>query len=379
MKSETSHNSRSTLFGRIRAFFLKIQLYVNIGVVIALILSYLSRFISPVDFVWLAFLGLGYPFILFVNIVFVIYWLIRRKLFFLISLIAILLGGKNLSNTFTFTVSDYKPKSNAKQIKVLSYNVRLFNLYQWSDDKKAKKKIFAFLKYQQPDIMCFQEFYSKGNDSLSNAMVISRMPNAKYHHIEYGGNNEKKFNFGIATYSSYPIVNKGVLHSKNNRVVSIFSDIKINNDTIRIYNNHLASVHLGYEDYNLIDSFQEKDEHEQMYGVIGIFRKLEKAYTKRAIEAEIIAENINNSPYKVIVCGDFNDPPVSYSYRKIRGKLTDAFLESGNGFENTYVSKLFPFRIDYILHSKSLKSYKFQTSGIDYSDHFPIMCIFEIN
>jgi endonuclease/exonuclease/phosphatase family metal-dependent hydrolase len=94
---------------------------------------------------------------------------------------------------------------------------------------------------------------------------------------------------------------------------------------------------------------------------------------------DILSAHIRQSPYPTIVCGDFNDTPVSYTYHKMRGKLVDAFIESGSGIGNTYLGNFPSFRIDYIFHSKSFRSCCFRTDRINMSDHYPVMCTLSLN
>jgi endonuclease/exonuclease/phosphatase family metal-dependent hydrolase len=288
-------------------------------------------------------------------------------------MITILAGFKHVNQLFPINILN-KKISGKNTISILSYNVRLFNLYEWNANKNARTDIFNFLKKSGSDIICLQEYFSKDDDSLSNTSELAKMLDQNYLQIDYVKNNNKIYNFGIATYSSYPIVNKGVIKFNNTWNTGIYSDIKINSDTIRVYNFHLASVHLGYNDYYFIDNFETRTDEERVKGFRQIIIKLKKAFMKRAVQVDLITEYIKKSPYPVIVCGDFNDTPVSYTYHKISQPLDDAFVESGFGFGNTFTNSYPFFRIDYILHSKTIKSKDFQLHDLDYSDHFPISC-----
>lgn len=157
----------------------------------------------------------------------------------------------------------------------------------------------------------------------------------------------------------------------------LFADLLKEKDTIRIYSMHLASIHLTNDDYKFIKNINKNDQTKNIEGFKGISSKLIQAYKIRSKEVVRIARHISNSPYKTIVCGDFNDTPISYSYRKIKGELKDAFLESGFGIGNTYAKYLPLFRIDYIFHSEELECISFNKLNEEFSDHYSITAIIQ--
>ena len=108
-------------------------------------------------------------------------------------------------------------------------------------------------------------------------------------------------------------------------------------------------------------------------GIISIIRRMRVSYQKRAVEVLTIKEHMNNSPYPIIVCGDFNDTPLSYAYQKIKGDLIDSFSSCGKGFGESYV-KIPGLRIDYIMHDKSFKSFNYRKQDNVLSDHYAISC-----
>jgi endonuclease/exonuclease/phosphatase family metal-dependent hydrolase len=154
------------------------------------------------------------------------------------------------------------------------------------------------------------------------------------------------------------------------------ADLLIGRDTVRLFNLHLESVRLRHEDYSFISGFDlqfEKDEKIQENS-LRIIKKLKTAFTRRAGQVSYLSEAIKDSPYPVILCGDFNDTPNSYTYQQLTDKLVDSFKESGTGFGNTYIGKLPSFRIDYILHDDYFISSDYQRKTISLSDHYPVSC-----
>lgn len=345
----------------------------NIIVAALLVLSYLAAYISPIDFYGFAFLGLIYSFLLIANIIFIITWLFLKSKYFLISLLSILIGFHFLSSFFQISFNNKKSEVNEQEIKILSYNVRVFDRWHWSENKNTALEAFEFIKKSNANIVCLQEFYSSklsgknAEDSLIRGSVL------KNSHISFTTKKDKKYNYGIATFTSYPILARGEVKLEKDENFCIYTDLLIDNDTLRVYNIHLESIHLGYDDYHLIENINNSDTF-NVQGVKSILMKLKKGYQLRAQQADIIAAHTQKCPYPLILCGDFNDTPVSYVYHRLVQNKLDAFRESGNGISSTYINKFSTFRIDFIMHTTHLESFNYSTPRIELSDHYPVQC-----
>tara|TARA_B100000900_G_scaffold330149_1_gene290628 strand:+ start:963 stop:2009 length:1047 start_codon:yes stop_codon:yes gene_type:complete len=341
----------------------RILYLINMLTLFALALSYLAPHISPSTFLWpIAFLGLLYPIILAVNLVFTIYWIVSFKRHFWSNFFIILIGWGHLSALIN--IESEKSDTEAA-FTVMSYNVRLFNVYEWIDNKNLKNEIVDFINTTQPNILCLQEFYAP-----------SELPNIQlsYQHI---GLQSKKKQWRMATYSSFPIINKGTVSIKGERKnnVCIYSDIVTSNDTIRVYNIHLASNWFRPSDYSFMQNPTLETE-ELKKNVFSIGERLKKSFTKRAEQVEAIKTHINKTPYPIILCGDFNDTPNSYAYHQISNGLKDAFVEKGRGLGRSYNGKFPSLRIDYILCSPEININSFDTKRVKLSDHYPIVAGF---
>jgi endonuclease/exonuclease/phosphatase family metal-dependent hydrolase len=361
--------------------FLKIVLILNFITCLFLLLSYLAAHISPATINWLPFFGLSFPFIFIPVLCFLFFWLILRNKWLLLSLFTILLGLNHVRHFYQITLWSGPKNETSTKLKVMSYNVRLFDLYNWVENKETRNEIFKILKRENADIYCFQEFYySEESPFTTRDTLVKFLKTKNYHegYTHYVPNG--KHHFGLATFSTYPIVKKEMIIFENdpNNCV-IISDIKIDNDTIRVFNAHLASIRFQKADYdyvgdaktgNLWNQFQPKEQQ--------IYSRLKNAFINRSKQIETLSKKVNESPYPVIVCGDFNDTPVSYTYRTITRNLYDAFVESGNGIGQTYIGKFPSFRIDYILYSKELHAYDFQTLPEELSDHHAITSWLEV-
>ncbi|MFI5163613.1 MAG: endonuclease/exonuclease/phosphatase family protein [Bacteroidia bacterium] len=341
----------------------------------ALFLSYFAPYANPKNFWLFAFFGLAYPYLILINILFLVWWIIRWKKLYWLSLIIILTGWMNMKHLFHFGGSS----ETKNGIKILSYNVRLFDLYNWTHNKDTRNKIFSFIKDESPDILCLQEFFQGDSGYYETVGPLLNLTQSKSHHIEYTITRRKKEHWGIATFSKYPIINKGKVPFKyRSNNICIFSDLKINNDTVRVYNMHLQSISFGYADYKFIEALKENndtlDAEDIEIASKNILRRVKRAFVKRATQTEKILAHINSCKYPVIICGDFNDTPFSYTYHSFAEKYQDAFMESGNGIGNTYLGDFPSYRIDYIFHSKNFTSSNFKVRPEELSDHYPIEC-----
>lgn len=354
------------------SWFSKGIFLLNILLGICFLLSIMAPYTRPSSF-WLPSLfGLAFPMIYMGNFVFLFYWIIRKKQQFVLSLTLAIAGFHLASASFQFNSS----RETKNGIKVVSYNVRNFDLYNWSDNETTRDEILAFLNSSNGDLICLQEFFytTDPEHQFTTLDTLQKMFSGHEFHVEATTTVKETEHWGIATLSRYPIIRRGRIDfsgSANN--LCIYSDLIIGKDTVRVYNIHLASVHFGAEDYSFIDHLGEEVNEQELSKSIGVIDKLRTAYRKRGIQADAVAASIKSCRYPVIVCGDFNDTPVSYSYRSIGQGLNDAFINRGIGMGSTYNGNLPGLRIDYILHSSALATLSYRTVEEDHSDHFPII------
>ena len=347
-----------------------ILLIFNAVAVIALFMAYLANYLNPKIYFFAALCGLFYPYILFVNILFIVLWLFRVRKYCFISLIAILMGFNSFQRFYQFSGKDI-PSDSTDLVKMLSYNVQIFGLY---NNENQQDEIIHFLKGEMPDIVCLQEYCQDNTQKLVRQLKDSL--NAADYHL-YTPLSRGKYQFGMVIFSKFPIVNKETIFFKDAKTNhAMFADLKINEDTIRVYNVHFQSLYFGAEDYlfaKQATSNTDFSNDELKKNSIRILKKIKKGFAKRSSQADALSDHIKLSPYKTIVCGDFNDTPWSYTYKQIRNLLDDSFVRSGKGRGYTMViNRLLSFRIDYIFHDKSFKNYGFKTTKSNASDHYPI-------
>lgn len=360
------------LYGLLSAF----SRTANLIAFVLLIISGAAARINP-DYFWpLGLFGLAYPIIALLNIFFIISWILRKRFFFIFSLLGLLFTYPQLRAQIAvpFLQQETEETSN---IRIMSYNVRNFDLYNWSKNLTSRKSMMDTIVQYAPDLLLFQEFYTD-QDNFKNTEYLDSL-GYKYHQIAIELVKKQHNVWGVAIFSKHPIIESGELVRQQtpgpygqfyNR--SIYADVKINNRIIRIITVHLQSIYLANEDYNTIQEL--KDETQYHYQkIVPIIKKLGKAFVQRGIQSAELKSFIESSPYPVILGGDFNDTPASYAYQQINQLLDDTFIEKGKGLGSTY-NGIIPFlRIDYIFKDKSFKTTGFKLIRNPNSDHFPVM------
>lgn len=359
-----------------RKFIRKILLIINVGLALLLLITYLSVYVSPATSWIFAFIAFTYPFVLILNLLFVVFWLAFRKWFFLISLAGILIGWNYLKGYFQFGRNHPEPSATTSTVTLLTYNVRLFNYYQWHRDTASWQNIIRYVHEADPDLLCFQEFITLPGTPHDFKNLKEQLNPLVYSHVYYTDRVPRKLNFGMVTFSKFPIIYKEMIDFEESLNGCICSDVVIGSDTLRVYNCHLQSVRLR-KDYNdLLDSLIFNYSEKQLDELKEISVRMRQAYIQRAEQVDILAKHIQGSPYPVIVCGDFNDTPVSYTYYKLSRHLKDAFVESGLGMGRTFRGNLPYVRIDYVLYGPPLGVYHHSIDKVNWSDHYPVVTRF---
>ncbi len=359
----------------------KILLVKTILLAILLIGAYLAMYVSPETFWPIAFLGLGYFPILMVYIFLMLLWLFIRKKIFYILLIILAVGFKAHLSYFSAGSLRKTNTEGKPTYKILQYNVKGFDAYNKDGKYLHRDQIIENIGAEQPDIVCLEEFntYHNHPKEKSNLEMVEKITGLPYqYYYKAYANSKSTRSFGIIILSRYPVIDTGRLEylSLSKLNTTIYADIKIKEDTIRVFCSHLQSTQLSHYDLDFIEA---SNEAETDFDADRVTNKLKMSYALRAQEADTIAHYIHHSPYPVISCGDFNDTPVSYTYRKLSDGLQDAFLQKGRGIGATYAP--FPFiRIDYQLFDEEkftiVDQMRIKSRS---SDHFPCITTFTIN
>lgn len=323
--------------------------------------------VSPKSAEYLAFLGLAFPVWLFIATIGFVYALFRGRWFMVVVLAGVFIWHADFIER-TVGIGSTDESTGTHDVSVMSYNVRIFDLYNWSEGSVTRDKIFNFLDGNPVDVLCFQEFYHTDQEGVfeTRDTMVTFLENVHVHERYTHEMNGQQY-FGVVTFSRYPIVERGELpFASDANNFCIYSDLLVGNDTLRVYNAHLASIRFQKEDYAALEDGPNSEDAKRLAGRLGV------AFRKRATQAEKIAQHIATSPHPVVLCGDFNDTPVSYAYEILSDGLEDAFTSGGRGLGSTYIGKLPIFRIDYVMHSNDLNVIAFKTHDVSYSDHRPV-------
>ena len=345
------------------SWFNKIIFSLNILLAVLTIGAYVFPFLAPRMFPFFSVLSLLLPLLLILNSFFVLYWAVFLKKQIVLSVIILLAGITFISKFYKFSAVN-SPDSE-KDFTVMSYNVRLFNLFKWIPDDGVPQKILKFINDKNPDILCLQEY------SAAAGIDLKVYPH-KY--IMMQGNHVKT---GQAIFSKFPIIEKGKLLLPNSDNNVVFADIRKGKDTIRVYSMHLQSIRITPDvDEINTDGIDHIDKEKRSL----ILKRISEAFKVQQQQAAIISRHKRGCHYPIIICGDMNNSAFSYVYRSIRGNLNDCFESAGKGFGQTYNFKYYPARIDYIFSDPGFEVKKFQNfPQFLNSDHFPIMARLELN
>lgn len=318
----------------------------------ALVLGYLLPYIPPRIFPVLAILSLFLPGLILINVIFCVYWLIRGRRQFLLSAFVLALGIFYITSVFKLGSREHAEDAD---ISVLSYNIRRFNNQKWSEEEDVGARTHAFIYRENPDIVCFQEFHPDhplDPEVYPYTDSALRAPNRRY---------------GQIIYSKFPIIRSASLHFEDTSNQGIYVDIVVKKDTLRVYNMHFQSLRITPN----FDQLKKEDTGSLITRIGTSFKKQEDQLLK-------FLESESQSPYPVIVAGDFNNSATSYLYRKVKGDKNDAFAVAGSGTGATYTFDFVPLRIDFILADPVLEVLDFVTYPLPLSDHNPIRSSFKL-
>lgn len=345
----------------------------NVVAIILLFCSFLSWRVSPLKTNLFSYIGLGFGLILIANICYLGLWIIFGKWKpALICLSAILICYKPVT-TF-FPIHFIKEKEPEEAIKLLTYNVQGFP--QERNKGASEHPILDYIANTDADIVCLQEYLvSKTGQSILSQRDVNRIL-SQYHYrsvtsLESSG---KYHTYGLACFSKYPIEKTyEVVFESSYNGAAVYT-ININGEKYTVANVHLESNNIKPEDRKLYNDFLQNADSVRLEQVTSNIRnRLGTAYRLRAHQVKKIKQYVDRqNTHGTIICGDFNDTPISYAYHSMKKGLKDAYVSTAFGPGITYHEDMFLFRIDHIMHSANIKAYQTRRDKIKYSDHYPL-------
>lgn len=362
------------IWQRIYRFFRSIKNTILAFIFLIYTVSIGAEFIPPSKTILLAPFGLIFlPLYFLILSVFIVY-LKRNKWIAFIAFVSLLLGINTLKKTIA-----YQPVGEEKGLKVMSWNVKNFDLYNWTNNQKTRKNIFSKIEELNPDIICFQEFYTN-RKQRNNIAQLKKMGFKHFvFYPAYSLNNDTS-QWGLAIFSKYRLKNPSpvILHttkSKMNQAVLAYINYK--DKDIAIYNAHFQSLHLSYDELKYIENLKSDIDAASTKSSRNIILKILTAYRSREVQIENLLKKLSKDEYRII-CTDMNDVPSSYAYHRLGEEHNDAFLMRGRGLSNTISVGLISYRIDYILTTKNILVNHYRKINTKLSDHHIIMAHIDI-
>lgn len=338
-----------------------------------LVASSLSFLINPARLWLISLLGLAFIPLLAVNLVLLIMAAIRRSKSFVIPLVAILPCMFFLGRYVQLS-SDDELQQMEPDLKVISYNLGRFSLSNKdkgiSNRTQCADSVFAYLKKQDADIICLQEFYvGQKNEGALKKYIRRNFPGYKSEYFMFRG---RYGSFGNVTLSRIQVLGKGVVKFEESANLAIYTDHKVGERRFRVYNCHFESYNISMS--GMVRALVGKGG--SVFAETG--NKMKRSITRRPKQVDKVFSDIEKCPVESFVCGDFNDNPMSYTYYRMTRGRKDAFVEAGDGFGATYATLWPMLRIDYVLFPERFKAVSHEIPRVPYSDHYPVITEIEL-
>lgn len=372
----------------LRSFSKKIAVIITLLIALLYGAACIAWYMPPGTYWYIALLGVGYAFLLFIQVALIVFWTVFRSKWLLLPLLSLIVSWKSVNAFFAFNpmarTTVTKPD---RSFRVMQWNVMRFDQMR-SDRPKAlskRKQILSYIKIQDPDILCMQEFFESNKPERFAQNIPYFKDSLGFSYFYYAMDHRRPdtaYEHGIAIFSKFPIKKayRGKFNGPKDKKANesyIYVDLDVNGQPIRVLTTHLQSLLFSRQEYEKLESLKRVDDS-ALISSIDISRKFRQAYRFRQEQAEIIRGELDKSPYPALVAGDFNDVPHSFVYHMVKGPFQDVFTEKGFGMGRSFSSISPTLRIDYILADKRFDVIQCRNPHPDLSDHFPVIADFRI-
>lgn len=367
---------------RFRILTKRFFIITNIILVVFFLFSCLAPEFSPQKWWFLSILGLGFPVLLLLNLLCIAGWLIiMRPRYALLSGIAVLFSIKSILVFFAFRGgSGFDYKKQPGTLRVASWNVARFIELKRNNNPGSRKRLemFELIRQQDADVLCLQEFHTSTDSSYYNNIAPVQALGYPYYYFSFDEDGDHHY-YSSIIFSRVPFIDTGRVRYPRPTLpdVLMYADVKLGDDTVRVYTTHLQSNQLGKFDYDRISKIKSGDDS-MVANSKTILGKIRKGFARRSIQADVVKEVMSISPHPALLCADLNDVPNSYAYARVRGDMQDAFLKKGFGIGRTFAGLSPTLRIDYVFADEHFRVKQFNRLVKYMSDHFMLVADVEL-
>jgi endonuclease/exonuclease/phosphatase (EEP) superfamily protein YafD len=360
------------VFKQLKKFTVQMVAGANVATVLSMLLVGYSDRLNPADHPLLSTMGMSFPFFLLINLFFLFFWLVFKWRMIWIPVLGFICAY--------VPINIYMPINSKQEIPKGAFKLVSYNVCTYGGNYKYEQGFEVILKYlveEQPDIVCIQEDV----DTWRRYVLQEYKKHWAYNDTMVIANNPQSFN-ALGIHTRFPVIKRERIDYASLANGSAAWWLNVDGDTLIVVNNHFESCHLNSDDRaqyrHIIKGELPHDSVRAESKTLLI--KLAEANAVRSNQIRAVLRYVEaHSQYPIIVCGDFNDNPISYSRHAMSQYLTDCFRETGRGIGLSYNQKAFSFRIDHVFCSRQLQPYNCQVDGeMDASDHYPILCWLKI-
>ncbi|WP_420152742.1 endonuclease/exonuclease/phosphatase family protein [Siphonobacter sp.] len=337
---------------------------------------------------WLTgFWLIGMPEVMVLVALLTLFWFFKKVSRAWFPLFVLILGWPFWQRTIGFSAQPTASSKNHKTLSVTTFNTTFFTVstYWTTKDTRPARTMLNWLQHSDSDVLCMQEYYNQENasypsDFKSTALLQKAgftykavLKNLSWYEGE-ARTGETGY-LGPVLFSKYPIIDQDsrVFENAGGHNGYVRADIKKGNDTLRVISLHLYSM--GVRVGKVVKAPNSKSAKAETRSIL---HQLKAGFIAHNEEIDEVLKEVKNSPYPVILCGDYNEVPTGIAYGKTRQYLKNSFEEAGNGFGFTLNRSPWLIRIDNQFHSNHFKVLRHQVHReVKGSDHFPVQVLYE--